>query len=236
MSFDPGNIPKRGSAPKEPIYIIESPGAEDLYKARNEGDALVRILSLAEIETNYYFAANDDMFDRAIDDIVIRINHDHPKSMPIIHISAHGAANGIALTDGDLIEWDDLTERMSYLDDLVGPAEMPENFPFRIPRINLSLSSCSAFSNYRGALKPGQPFQFLLGPSKNVGWCEALLGFSTFYYQSFVRGRTFWASLQAMNSAVSTEDYDIFEIHTEHDTQEVIAIIDKIKAEKGGNE
>lgn len=40
---------------REDIYLIESPSPADLMEGRNEGDAISRILRLAEIDVDYFW-------------------------------------------------------------------------------------------------------------------------------------------------------------------------------------
>lgn len=215
----------------EPIYLIESPSAEDLYHGRNEGDALARTLSLGGIEVTYYLAINDELFDAAIDDIAIRINArpDHNSVMPFIHISAHGDEDGFHLTDGDMIFWDKLTRKLHYLSDLVEWMELPDPFPSKLSRLNLALSSCSAYKNYKAALSSDSPFQMMLRPNDDIGWCQALIGFTTFYYQSFVKRASFQVAMRAMNAASSSPEGPIFERYIEFDLEGIATkqVIDK---------
>lgn len=200
---------------KETIYMIESPSSEDLFKARNEGDALARTLALAEIEVNYYLAASEETFQDALDDIAIRINGlNDVYAMPFIHISAHGHEQGIELTDGGTVFWDQLTFKLSQLSELVGMIPPLYKGASSLPRINLGLSSCGAFANYKAALIGQQPVQLMLGPTRDVGWCQALIGFSTFYYQSFILEQNFHKALEVMNVAASANNEKLFQLHT----------------------
>jgi len=204
---------------REPIYLIESPSPDDLYCGRNEGDALARTLSLGEIDVQYYLATNDEQFERAFDDIAIRFNslEDSAIKMPFVHFSAHGREDGFDLTDGDYFPWEKFTRKLHYLSDVVGTLNLPPPFPPNLPRINVSLSSCSAFRNYRPTIEKDFPFQLLVGPNVDIGWCQALIGFSTFFYQAFVQKNSFETALKSMNIAAASEEKPIFEILREHD-------------------
>lgn len=205
---------KRNLDLKEDIFLIESPSPEDLYHGRNEGDALAKTLSLAEINVTYYLVTSEELFTRALDDIVIRINgsaRDRPE-WPFIHISAHGSDEGLELTDGDCLMWPQLTRRLQQVHDLVGGLGISPPFPQNVPRINLSLSSCSAFKNYSNNLHGQPPFQVMIGPNVDVGWCQSLIGFCTFFYQSFILQCSFFDALEAMNSASGTDGDAIFSI------------------------
>jgi hypothetical protein len=188
---------------REVIYLIESPSAIDLLEGRNEGDALARVLGLAEIEVVYLLATNDETFEAAFekvkDDMVGRPTIQ--TAMPFIHISAHGSRDGLELTDGDVILWEKLSQLMAGLHRYVGPAALPQGFPPNLPKTTLCLSSCSGFKSYASLSPSPAPYQSLIGPNKDVGWCEALIAFSTFYYQACILGKDFNVATTAMNFA-----------------------------------
>jgi|GEM_PF-3299031 len=198
---------------REPIFVIESPSPGDLYVGRHEGDALVRTLGLAQIEVSYYLVTNAETFDRAFDDIAqaIKIKKD-PSLFPFIHISAHGDEDGIVLTDDDIIFWDKLSASFSKLHKSVGHVSELEPILKDVPRTSLCLSSCSTFTHFARNLPAKVPFQCMIGPTEDVGWCQSLLGFSTFYYQAFERRSSYFGALEAMNAASCTVETPIFKI------------------------
>ncbi len=199
---------------RAPIYLIESPSARDLYSGRNEGHSLVSILSLGEVEVNYFITSDAEHFEIALVDIAKLISErdDFDYVMPFLHISAHGAKDGIELTDGDVILWDRLTKLLRDLHVTVGcsKAGQPEE---ELPKCSLSLSSCSAFSNYVSTLSDNLPVQTILGPDKDVGWCQSLLAFSSFYYQAFVQNQTFKNAVSAMNAAACGPEAATFQLY-----------------------
>ncbi|WP_153007068.1 hypothetical protein [Sphingomonas sanguinis] len=211
---------------REKIYMIESPSAEDLYCARNEGDALARTLALAEIDVIYYLATSDETFNQALTDIAIKINALDPNevqdAMPYVHISAHGDEDGILLTDGDIIFWESLTRKLSELHELVGPIKLNPPLPAEVPRTNLSLSSCAAFTNYKKYLSKDSPFLIMMGPTRDIGWCQALIGFTTFYYQHFILRQPFLRAFRAMNAAATSNNETLFGYHEERDIMRIV--------------
>lgn len=188
---------------RETIYVVESPGAEDLLDGRNEGDSLVRVLKLAEIEVVYFMAINAEMFEKAFDQIETAILNqpDLRTAMPIIHISAHGSADGIELSDGDTIYWDKLTSLLQKIHSNIGPVSLPPPLPQDVPKISLCLSSCSAFANYKTAISRPPPLQSMVGPIRDIGWCESMLAFATFYYTTNIMRKQFDSAVTCMNFA-----------------------------------
>ena len=211
---------------REKIYMIESPSAKDIYHNRNEGDALARTLALAEVDVVYYLATNEEMFNMALADIAIRINAlesaDGSDAMPYLHISAHADDDGILLTDEDIIFWDSLTKKLSELHDLVGPIDFGPRLPSKVPRVHLSLSSCAAFTNYKDSLPSNTPFLLMMGPTRNIGWCQALIGFTTFFYQHFVLRQPFLNAFKAMNQAATINNEALFGYYEERDIMRIV--------------
>lgn len=203
---------------REPIYVIESPSPDDLYRGRNEGDALAKTLGLAAIEVDYYLVTNSDMFDHAFRDITDSIlsRATDQADMPFIHISAHGDDHGLVLTDDDCILWDKLTRSLDELHGRLGPVPYVEEIAKDLPKSSLCLSSCSAFSNYKATLAGHLPLQCMIGPVIDIGWCQSLIGFTTFYYQAFIRENSYFRSVRAMNSAAASLETPAFDILSPH--------------------
>ena len=187
----------------EKIYIIESPRDEELLTGRNEGDALRQVLSLADIEVAYFLAVNEEMFERAFGDIGNLISNqvDLETAMPFVHISAHGLHDGLELTDGQILDWVKLNQLLSDLHKKIGPAAMPRPLPQNVPKTSICLSSCGVFDPFVENTKMSPTYQSVVGPRDDVGWCEALLAFSTFYYQACVLKESFDVAVHSMNIA-----------------------------------
>jgi hypothetical protein len=207
---------------KETIYMVESPSPDDLYRGTNEGDALARTLSLAEINVVYYLAVSEETFQQALDDIVIRINNENRTAMPFIHISAHGYEDGLELTDGGTLFWEQITKKLEQVSELVGLLDPGIPGIGGLPRINLSLSSCGAFSNYKRVAGDKIPVQTVLGPNIDVGWCQSLIGFTTFFYQAFILRRAFQDAVVAMNAASGNIGQQIFELDHRVDLRSLV--------------
>jgi len=189
-----------------------------LLAGRNEGDSLVRVLRLAEIDVVYFLAINAEMFESAFEQIGTAILNqpDLKTAMPFIHISAHGSRDGIELSDDDTIYWEKLSKILADLHKTIGPVgdsrlavvleamrvdgEKPI-FHADTPKFALCMSSCSAFTNYVSEAPRPPPFQAIVGPIRDVGWCESMLAFSSFYYLTGVLKKDFGVSVMSMNFA-----------------------------------
>ena len=156
------------------VHIIESPSSDDLFDGRTEGGVLRSALGLAEIPHRYFLAVNKKLFYRALDEV--GTGHDDSSKSPIIHISSHGDASGIGLTDGTLLPWQELGPKFSALNEDTGDS------------LGVCFSTCkgaratlSAFLASRLGFK--RPFRWTAGSEKNLLWDDAAIAFIAFYHR-----------------------------------------------------
>lgn len=207
---------------REAIYIIESPSPEDLLHDRHEGDALSRVMRLANIDVYYMLAASEETFLEAFKMIAstIKEREDYRQAMPWIHISAHGGEDGLELTDGSVVQWDILSRLLRELHEGVGKAELPPPLPQGLPKASLCLSSCGAYTHYRPAIPEPAPIQCLVGATRDIGWCQALVAFLSFYYLTGVLRRDINVAVMSMNlacGAIYEEGWVAFEAENLHE-------------------
>lgn len=191
------------------IYIIESPSDEDLYEGRREGEALLKALVIAEMETSYCLAPSRETFKRAMKHIVEDFFDKSGKwsSMPYIHISAHGDEHGIALTNGDYYDWDDFREDLDEINKKIGfVPHTDDTFSKEISRIVLCFSTCEGFNAHKIHETDPCPFQFLVGPVEAVTWPDALTAFQVFYHAANYKNTGFPQAVALMNSSVQLEN------------------------------
>lgn len=150
------------SARKLSVFVLESESASDLLDSRCEGHGVQEIVRLLEGKSVHRQVGTRAEFESELR-IFARSGCD------VLHISAHGNSECIALTNGETITWNEL-------------------FTLLEPVINdkyLFLSSCSAFGSNR-LIKLFQsvdqrPF-VVFGTSQDVLWPQALLAWSAIYY------------------------------------------------------
>lgn len=106
------------------VYIIESVGAKDLLDERSEGEGLARLLKLLGAQPVLRKVERTQ-------DLVHELQVFDESRCDILHVSCHGNSDGIQLTDGTFLEWDEFAEYLT-------PA---------IHRKYLCLSSCQAASS-----------------------------------------------------------------------------------------
>lgn len=190
------------------VYIIESPSPEDLYDGRCEGKALSEALRLAETDVTYSLASSRELFERALNFVVEDFFEKSGKwsAMPFVHISAHGDADGIQLTDGDYFEWDDFRETLVKINEQIGfVPHVDKTVSTKISRIVLCFSSCEGYNGYKIHAVDPCPFQFLVGPIAPVTWPDALTAFQVFYHAVNYGGKPFSGAVQLMNTAAGLD-------------------------------
>jgi hypothetical protein len=189
------------------VYVIECPSPEDALEGRGEGETLARTLKLAGIAVHYHLALNEEMVDAAFDKVSaeVRSRSDWAVAMPWVHLSAHGCDEGLEMSDGTLLYWGVLSRMLETIHNRIGPVLIPEEYNQNLPKSSLALSSCSAFQNFVD--KTSKPLvQCVVGAVRDVGWCQSLIAFSTFYYHEIHLDRSVMESIYAMN--VAAGDYN----------------------------
>lgn len=192
------------------VYIVESADIKDYYGGLQEGKALQESLKIMGIP-NYYFP----VFTRnGLEYVLQQIVPSHPVgedkerniatfTVPVIHISAHGADDFFRLTNGSDITWKDLKSIL-----------VPINTKCNGCLI-LCMSVCRGFMAYKAAetVKTSDiPFFQLIGPKENVLWKDSLLAFLIFYrrFELLCNGKIRELT-SIMNNSISKDLFDIIE-------------------------
>ena len=173
------------------IYIIESPSDKDLLDGRTEGRTLCESLQLANICNWYSLVTSKKMFHMALTDRLDEAIEKFPNKVPILHLSMHGFKDGIELTNGDCISWEELRQSLAPLN-----SSMPE------PGLMVCMSTCHGASGLRMAWVEDsiRPFWALVGNAKSPNWDDAAVAYVTFYHQLF-KTEIVEAAVIAMNIA-----------------------------------
>jgi hypothetical protein len=158
------------------VYIIESPSPQDLLDGRTEGRSLQEAFQLSRIPHVYNLVTNKEMFlevfSNRLEKAVRSLNR-----LPVVHISVHGSPQGIELTDGTPIYWDELRQILCPLEQ-AAPGQLL-----------LCMSSCFGFSGSRMVmLNPSTnelPFSALVGNSHKPSWSDAAVAYITLYHLLF---------------------------------------------------
>lgn len=172
------------------VFIVESPSAPDLYHRRTEGEILEQLLRLQGTTCVSRLAISREAFEAALKIGLSEEMRDLPDLMPILHISAHGFEDGIQLSNGEVLLWEELKEVL-----------LPVNAAFQ-GFLVVCMSSCSGYSGIRMAMEvDGElPFFALVGCADSPTWSETAVAFSTFYHL-IGRGAFLQDAVAAMRTA-----------------------------------
>lgn len=192
------------------IYIIESQDPKDILEKRTEGKALSAGLELAGIANQYFQVINDDCFTECIEIIAQDINNLKQDGLvaPYIHTSAHGNEDGIVLTSGEFISWEDFTKKVERLNVLTGKIQpIPDKPHIEVSPINYCFSTCKGHNAYKiqGKAKENK-FSSIIGPTDSVEWSDSLLAFMTFYHQIFYKRVKAIKAIEIMNIAAGLDN------------------------------
>lgn len=177
------------------VHIIESPAPEDLVEDRCEGGILGEALRIAGMQHVYSLAVNRDMFVHSITNRLLGAVM-KSQSTPILHVSAHGNVEGIALTSGEQITW-------RRLADLARPlANALEG------NLIVCLSACNGAAGCRMAMEPGNGHTFgvLVSNITEVSWADAAVAYVAFYHRLF-RGSSVAEAREAMKFASGDQNF-----------------------------
>jgi hypothetical protein len=195
------------------IYIIESPSLKDLEDDRKEGKALYESLLLADCDANYTIMESKKAFVKAIDHVIVDFYEKKGKfsAMPFIHISAHGNEDGIGLTNGEFLSWQEIRIELEKINQKIGYVMHVGDHSKEISRIVLCFSSCKGFNATKiyNNINPC-PFQCVVGPKEDVLWSDALTAFITFYHLVNYKAFDFVSGTAQMNSSAGVDN--VFEI------------------------
>lgn len=156
------------------VYVIESPSDSDLLDGRTEGRSLCGALRLAEIPHWYSLvttsATFSDSLGRCLSEALTRFG-----MSPIIHLSMHGNNEGVALTNGEFISWNNLRTSLAPLTNAMNGGLL------------ICMSSCFGSSGCRMAMheETDHPFWALVGNSGSALWSDAAVAYITFYHLFF---------------------------------------------------
>lgn len=156
------------------VQIVESPHADDLFEGRTEGQMLREALKLAGVPCRYRPATTLETFRRALStDLGDAV--EEGLGLPLLHISAHGNPDGLALTDGSFLVWEDLRALLLPINEST------------LGQLGLYMSSCHGYHACQMALgaDSSAPFQWVIGPEAEARWGDAAISFATFYNRLF---------------------------------------------------
>jgi len=197
------------------VFVIESPSAVDLYHRRGEGEAIRQVVELNGIQCVVKTAICLQAFDACLKFGISAAMKERPGLLPLLHISAHGNAEGVQLSDGHILAWKDLRTYLYPVNEALN------NF------LVVCMSSCEGYAGIRMAMHledKTYPYFALVGCSAKPTWGETAIGYATFYHQLW-RGEHISSAVNAMRVASGNDSFFL-----EHATQSRQAYLDHIRA------
>jgi hypothetical protein len=181
------------------VYVVESPSAPDLYHRRSEGDLLRQAINLNQIHCVLRLAVNLEAFSASLKIGLTEAMEQMPNTVPILHISAHGYKDGIQLSSGEFLGWDELRELLIPINQALSGA------------LILCMSTCEGYSGQQMAMvehSSFHPFFAIIGNSGKPTWPETAVAFSSFYHL-VANGRFLKDAVEAMAVASGNESFFI---------------------------
>lgn len=183
------------------VYIIESPNPVDIYHGRFEGDMIKKALSLDKIPCAHRIVVNEEAFKASIIVGLLKEQMEAYKGLvPVIHISAHGGSEGIELTDGKIISWEDLKNSL-----------LPISKALK-GNLLLSMSSCKGISACRMAMTEKEeecnPFFAVIGADGEPKWSDTAIAYAAFYHL-VSKGCYIENAVKGMCEASGVDDFQI---------------------------
>ena len=187
-----------GYSPMTPIgfvHIIESPSSMDLLDGRTEGHSLCESLMLAGIPASYCLATDKRSLIESVGNRLLSAWRKHEVS-PILHLSMHGSEQGIGLTNGEVISWDQLRFLLQPLLDAMNGGLL------------VCLSSCHGTHGRRMAMcnETDATFWALVTNHGAVSWSDAAVGYISFYHLLF-RGLAVETCVGSMRVASGNHEF-----------------------------
>jgi len=155
------------------VYIIESPSAPDLYHGRSEGSVVADALRLDSIPCVTRTAINPEAFVAALRIGLPEVMKQFPGRYPILHLSAHGGAEGIQLSSSNVIPWNTLRELLVPINESLQGALL------------LCMSACEGYAACRMAMEPGDaphPYFGMIGNYGQPTWSDTAVSYLSFYH------------------------------------------------------
>jgi len=184
-------------ARKTRVFVVESPSPKDFLRNVHEGRTLCSALDHAGIGSTLLTVVNEDAFYTAIADIILDAEPALSGIVPFIHMSMHGNAHGIGLTDGTTLEWEELGHIFGFVN-----AKLDG-------RLFVAMSTCHGLEGARMAHRDGElPFAALVGPKRMIYWRDTIAAFVAMYHFIEATSGHVWSAVDVMNRVINAPNDD----------------------------
>jgi hypothetical protein len=177
------------------VFVVESTSHEDQRRGISEGPKLVEIASQLGLPAVCHTVTNAQDFDECLrDDLPQVVNRE--KTLPMLHISAHGNGDGLILTSGEIIKWWDLKVELAAANKACHGG------------LIVCMSSCEGVAGLKMVMQTEGPMPFLVmvGCKTKPLWAEAAIAYATFY-KEISQGAVFEPAVEAMRVASGNRDF-----------------------------
>ena len=195
------------------VFVIESPSAVDLYHRRSEGEIVRQAVELNGLHCVVKTAISLAAFNACLKIGLSQAMDALPGHIPLLHISAHGDAHGIQLSNDYLMSWLDLKEHLRPVNQALGGS------------LVVCMSSCEGYSGTRMAMHIGEddlPYFALIGCGSQPTWGETAVAYTTLYHQLW-RGEPVGDAVAAMRVASGNDKF--FVEHAQTIRQDYVAYL-----------
>src|SRR5260370_28613313 len=150
------------------VHLLESSRPDEYHSGFSEAMALEQVLKFASVQHEKQYCASKSDFTRALQHIV-HLNK-WPAVLPVLHISAHGFEDGIALTSKEILTSNELGHMLTSLHQITNGSYL------------LCMSSCRGLAAIKQAFANGPPTFGIVGTLRDVNWSDNIIGFAAFYH------------------------------------------------------
>jgi len=178
------------------VYHLESPSAPDLYHGRSEADMLRRAVGLNQIHCVTRTVISREAFEAGLKIGLPDEMQKQGDRFPVVHISAHGDQDGIELSNGDRLSWEEMRHVLAPVNEALKGGLL------------LCMSCCQGYSGARMAMYPDEQFPFfaIVGSGSSPTWSDAAIAFATFYHL-IAKGEYVTDAVAAMCTASGCADF-----------------------------
>lgn len=179
------------------VYIVESPSAPDIYHGRSEGYLVSNAVRLDGIPSVTRTAINVEAFEAALRFGLPEAMKLYPDLTPVLHLSSHGSTEGIQLSSGQILTWDDLKTLLIPINTSLGNM------------LVLCMSACDGYSACRMAKQQADgphPYFAMIGSYAKPTWADTAVAYSAFYHR-VSKGHTLADAVQAMKAASGNDSW-----------------------------
>ena len=148
------------------VMVIESPSPDDYFHGRREGHGHCELLRLSEVPHKYREVTDRAHLRAALAEVEL-------SRAKYVHISCHGASEGIVLTSGESLTWDEFHDLVWH------------DSNEALKRKVLVFSACEVGKGVGVLLKKHSTFcARIVAPTREISWTEGLAAYSAFYFRA----------------------------------------------------